>query len=424
MTELDQAVKAREPFAAQLFDQLRAGTHDGVGITRASYGDGEQFAHTLLGECARALGLEVETDVAGNTLMTLPGMDRTAAPMIIGSHLDSVAQGGNFDGAAGVIAGLVATLALRDADLSVPRDVRVMGIRGEEGEWFGESFIGSRCALGTLPRGALDRATRADTGLALHAHMTQAGCNLDAIRAGQASMPPAGLHGFIELHIEQGPVLDEASIAVGLVTGIRGNARLPNARCTGEYSHCGGVPRTHRRDAVVAVAELVSRLDEIWDDCEVAKQDFAFTIGKLFTDANLHAMSKIPGTVDFTLDMRSVDNQFLHEMETRVMELAGSIAQRRGVTFELGDFTRAECGILAPRMLEELREAIDTLGISAMELASGASHDAAAFATAGVPSAMLFIRNANGSHNPHEAMALGDFTAATQVLAWWLAHRL
>lgn len=424
MVELDQAVIARESFAAHLFDQLRAGTHDGVGITRASYGEGEQFAHALLGERARSLGLEVENDAAGNTLMTLPGADRAAPPMIIGSHLDSVAQGGNFDGAAGVIAGLVAALALRDAEVLVPRDVRVMGIRGEEGEWFGESFIGSRCALGTLPPGALDRATRADTGLALHAHMTQAGCDPNAIRAGQVSLPPAGQHGFIEVHIEQGPVLDEASIPVGLVTGIRGNSRLPNARCTGEYSHCGGVPRTHRRDAVVAVAELVSSLDDIWTECEATHQDFAFTVGKLFTDANLHAMSKIPGTVDFTLDMRSVDSRFLDEMDTRVVELADAIAARRGVNFELGHFTRAECGVLAPRMVEELREGIATLGIPAMDLASGASHDAAAFATAGVPTAMLFIRNANGSHNPHEAMALGDFTAATRVLAWWLAHQL
>ena len=424
MIELDRAVKAREAFAADLFDRLREGTHDGVGITRASYGDGEQFAHTLLGTCAQSVDLEVETDAAGNTFMTLPGADRAASAMIVGSHLDSVAQGGNFDGAAGVVAGLVAVLALRDAGVVPVRDIRVMGIRGEEGEWFGESYIGARCALGALPEGALDRARRADTGLELHAHMAAAGCDPEAIRAGLVSLLPAAQYGFIEVHIEQGPVLEEASIPVGLVTGIRGNRRLPGARCVGEYSHCGGVPRSHRRDAVQAVAELLSRLDDIWTECEVAEQDFAFTVGKLFTDANLHAMSKIAGAIDFTLDMRSVDSDFLDVMETRVTKLADDIARRRGVKFELGEFTRADCGVLAPRLCAELREGIDALGIRSLELASGASHDAAAFATAGVPTAMLFIRNANGSHNPHESMSLADFTQATRVLAWWLAHRL
>jgi beta-ureidopropionase / N-carbamoyl-L-amino-acid hydrolase len=424
MVEVDRAVKARESFAAELFERLHAGSHDGVGITRASYGEGEQFAHGLLAERARALDLEVALDAAGNTFMTLPGVEREAAPMIVGSHLDSVAQGGNFDGAAGVVAGLVAALALRDAGVVPPRDIRVMGIRAEEGEWFGESYIGARCALGMLPDGALDGATRSDTGINLHTHMLEAGCDPDAIRRGQMSLPPTEQYGFIEVHIEQGPVLDEAAIPVGVVTGIRGNSRLPGARCIGEYSHCGGVPRSHRRDAVMAVAELALQLDEIWTECEVRGQDFAFTVGKFFTDASFHAMSKIAGAVDFTIDMRSVDSEFLDAMDTRVTQLADTIGARRGVTFELGSFTRAQCGVLTRPMGDQLRNGIEALGINALDMASGASHDAAAFASAGVPTAMLFIRNANGSHNPLESMALGDFTEATRVLAWWLAHHL
>jgi N-carbamoyl-L-amino-acid hydrolase len=111
-------------------------------------------------------------------------------------------------------------------------------------------------------------------------------------------------------------------------------------------------------------------------------------------------------------------------MDERVVELAKDIGRRHSVKFELGDFTRADCGVLAPSMRAELRDGIDTLGIRAIDMASGASHDAAAFATAGVPTAMLFIRNANGSHNPHESMALSDFTEAARILAWWLANRL
>lgn len=424
MIDIDRAVKARESQAADLFDKLRVATYDGVGITRPSYGEGEQIAHNLVREYANSLDLEVGRDAAGNTFMVLPGIDRKAPPVLVGSHLDSVAQGGNFDGAAGVISGLVAVSAFQDAGVIPARDICVMAIRAEEGEWFGVSYIGSRSALGTLPQSALDDASRVDTELTLAEHMVQAGCDPDEIRAGRASLPPNGLHACIEVHIEQGPILDEASIPVGLVTGIRGNSRLPNARCIGEYSHCGGVPRTHRQDAVVSISELVSKLDEIWTECEVVNQDFAFTVGKLFTDSRQHAMSKIAGTVEFTLDMRSLNGGFLKEMESRVVRLAEEIGHRRNVEFELGEFLRVEPGILAPRLLEEFREGVDALGIPAVELGSGASHDAAAFAIAGIPTAMLFIRNANGSHNPHESMELSDFTEATRVLAWWLAHRL
>ena len=422
MRELDQAVKARESLAAHLFDQLNDGTHDSVGITRASYGEGEQFAHDLMKECAESLDLEVQSDAAGNTFMVLPGADRQAPPVIIGSHLDSVAQGGNFDGAAGVIAGLMATSAFQDTGIVPPRDICVMAIRAEEGEWFGVSYIGSRSALGTLPLNTLDKAKRADTKFALHRHMTQSGCNPDALRAGNVSLPPKCQHAFIEVHIEQGPVLAEASIPLGLVTGIRGNSRLPHAHCFGEYSHCGGVPRTHRRDAVVAVVELIERLDAMWSQCERDKQDFAFTVGKLFTDARHHAMSKISGEVQFSLDMRSLDGAFLKEMERRTRELTLNIGQRRSVLFELGEFQHVVPGILSSTIRRQMAEGAQALGIRSMELGSGASHDAAAFASAGIPSAMLFVRNTNGSHNPNEAMALQDLTEATRVLAWWLTH--
>ena len=420
---LEAAVRAREPLAVELFEQLRARTHDGVGITRASYGEGEQLAHGLLADTAGSLGLEVTRDAAGNTFMTLPGSDREAPAVVVGSHLDSVAQGGNFDGAAGVISGLVAAVALRDAAITPTRDVRVMGIRAEEGEWFGVSYIGSRGALGTLPAAVLDGARRVDSGRTLRQHMLESGCKPDLIGSA-VSLPPAQVHAFVEVHIEQGPVLEEAGVAVGVVTGVRGNSRLPGARCMGEFSHCGGVPRTHRRDVVVAVAELITLLDAQWTECERNGRDFAFTVGKLATDVREHAMSKIAGALEFSLDLRSVDASVLTRMEARVAAIAAEVGSRRRVAFSLGDFQRVEPGVLSLQMREELREGARELGVPTLELASGASHDSAAFAIAGVPSAMLFVRNSGGSHNPHESMAIGDLTEATRVLAWWLANRL
>jgi len=407
--------------AGEIFDELAAGTHDGIGITRASYGEGEQFAHDLMARTATALGLEVESDPAGNTYMTLPGADREASSVVVGSHLDSVAQGGNYDGAAGVVSGLVACAAMLEAGVTPARDLRVMGIRAEESAWFGVSYIGSRCALGKLPEGALESAVRSDTGKRLTEHMAEAGCDARALAKGEVYLPPASVHAYLEVHIEQGPVLVEEGLPVGLVTGIRGNRRLPKARCHGEYSHCGGMPRRSRRDAVIATAELVGALDDIWTQCEQDAQDFAFTVGKFVTDANWHAMTKIAGEVNFSLDMRSLDPAFLAGMEERVRCLAAEIAAKRGVRFDLGNYTHAAPGVLDETIRSALQTGIGELEIPSMPIASGASHDAAAFAAAGVPTAMLFIRNDKGSHNPDEAMALDDFMQATRVLAWWLA---
>ena len=405
--------------AADLFDELADATHDGVGITRASYGEGEAFAHGAVARAAQALGLEVETDPACNTYMTLPGTDRTAAPVMIGSHLDSVAEGGNFDGAAGVVAGLTAIAALGRQGAAPDRDIRVMGIRAEESAWFGTSYIGSRAALGALPPGATESSRRADTGRTLAEHMREAGGDPDALDP--PFLDARRVHSFLEVHIEQGPVLVEQDLPVGIVTGIRGNRRLPAARCIGAYSHCGGMPRRSRQDAVMAVTDLIGWLDALWDEREAAGEDFAFTVGKLSTDPARHAMTIVPGECRFSLDMRSLDAAFLDDLEGRLAEAVRDIEARRGVAFELGAPTRAAPGVLDEAIRAGLLDCARHLGVAHNEMASGASHDSAAFAAAGVPTAMIFVRNPNGSHNPDEAMDLDDFMAATDILTRWLA---
>jgi len=405
--------------AADLFDELARATHDGVGITRASYGEGEAFAHDAVARAARALGLEVETDPACNTYMTLAGAERAAAPVIVGSHLDSVAEGGNFDGAAGVVAGLAAIAALRRQGVALRRDIRVMGIRAEESAWFGVSYIGSRAALGALPPGAAETARRVDTGRSLAEHMREAGGDPDALEP--PFLDARRIHAFLEVHIEQGPVLVEQGLPVGVVTGIRGNRRFPAARCIGAYSHCGGMPRRSRQDAVMAVMDLIGWLDALWDAREAAGGDFAFTVGKLATDPARHAMTVVPGECRFSLDMRSLDAGFLDELEGLLAGAAREIEARRRVQFDLGAPTRAAPGVLDEAIRSGLLASARSLGAPHNEMASGASHDAAAFAAAGAPTAMLFVRNPNGSHNPDEAMDLDDFMVAVNILSRWLA---
>jgi N-carbamoyl-L-amino-acid hydrolase len=424
ISQLDAAVVTRQTLAESLFDTMATATAEsgGPGVTRESYSPRETLAHDLIAKTGAALGLEVAQDFAANTYVTLAGTDRSAAPIVIGSHLDSVQNGGNFDGYAGVVAGMVALAAMTDSRWRPTRDIRVMGIRAEESAWFGVSYIGSRSALGQLPDGALETATRADTGRTLADHMRDCGGDPDAIAANKIYLDPAHVHAYLELHIEQGPVLHNEKIPVGIVTGIRGNFRCPDAHVSGEYSHCGGVPRAYRRDAVMAASEFVSGLDALWTASEDNGQDMAVTVGKFFTDSDTHAMTKISGDVRFSLDVRTLDPTFLAKLETQAIDLAADIAKRRDISFDLGSITHAQVGVIDPSIQAALTDGATVLDIPARAIASGAAHDAAAFAAAGVPTAMIFIRNDKGSHNPDEAMELDDFMQGTRILTRWLAQ--
>jgi N-carbamoyl-L-amino-acid hydrolase len=413
------AVMSQKPDVAALFDELRAGSRDGGGVTRDTYGPGEQFAHRLIGARAEAMGLETRRDHAANLFMTLPGADRATPCLMTGSHLDSVGNGGNFDGAAGVIAGLVAMRGLQQLGLRPHCDVTTAAIRAEESVWFQVSYIGSRSAFGVLPAGALE-ARRVDTGRTLAEHMAECGAAVDDVRAGKASLEARSIRAWVELHIEQAPQLVEAGLAVAVGTGVPGNFRYPQVKILGEYAHVG-LPRRFRRDAVLAASEFAIGLDEIWKASDASGRPMAFTIGRFHTDPKEHALTKVAGELTLSLDVRAYDKAHLAELEAAVLDLAREVGRRRGVQFELGARASADVAPSHPQVFAKLMDAARTLGIPAMPLASPASHDTATFTVAGVPSAMLFVRNANGSHNPREVMEIDDFLQAAAVLTHFIA---
>ncbi|MDB5924154.1 MAG: hypothetical protein JWN13_3090 [Betaproteobacteria bacterium] len=422
---LKKAVDAAMPLGIELLETLRTETADRAGVSRETYGPKEQFAHDLLRKAAENLDLETRIDFAGNLYMTLAGSDRSAPGWITGSHLDSVPMGGNFDGAAGVIAGLVALAALRKLGHSPARDITVMGIRAEEASsWFAGSHnghLGSRAALGMLPRSELDGAINSRSGRTLAQHIADAGFDVDAIAAGRQALDRDRYRGYIELHIEQGPVLENRAIPVGIVTGIRGSARLRSARCIGEYTHSGAVPHEYRSDAVLATAELCYQLDREWEAVRKANGDLVFTVGKLYTDSKAHALTKVPGETAFTMDLRSQHLGTLEDMMAKTRALADEIGRRRRVRFELGEFNISPPAIMDASLQAQLSDVARELGIDALALPSGAGHDAQDFAHAGYPAAMIFVRNAHGSHNPHEALDPADLALGTQLLTRFLA---
>jgi N-carbamoyl-L-amino-acid hydrolase len=407
--------------AERLFDELRAATHDGVGITRVAYGEGERTAHAIVRVAAEAAGLETRADPVGNLLMTLPGADRAAKRVLLGSHLDSVRSGGNYDGAAGVLAGLAAVAGMQRAGFVPGRDVTVVALRAEEaGSWFPVSYPGSRGALGLLKPEELS-IRRQDSGRTLAEHMREEGFDPGFVEAGRRTFSAADTAAFLELHIEQGPVLDVEGIPVGIVTGIPGSRRLRAARVVGEYNHSGATPRKYRRDAAIALAELAHRVDERWVELEAQGHVLVCTFCVLATTAEA-GFTKIAGEADFQLDVRSVNPHSVDALMETLYDIVPEIEARRGVRFELGRETSSRAAPMDAGIQAGLVRAAEQLGVKHKAMASGGGHDAAAFVQAGIPAGMVFVRNQNGSHNPNEAMRMEDFSDACTVVTRWAAE--
>lgn len=405
--------------AKRLLEQLATETADPPGVTRASFGSGEARAHAMIVAEAKRLGLEHHHDAIGNLYITLQGRDRSRPCVMIGSHLDSVPHGGNYDGAAGVLAGLAILEALSDAP-APPFDITLMAIRAEEMIWFPEHYLGSRAAFGLLPTDSGTRLKRSDTGMTLEHHMLEAGFQPELIAQQQPTLSASQIQCFLELHIEQGPVLVELGIPVGIVTAIRGNKRYRYCSITGQTSHAGGVPRRCRRDAVLAGAEFISTLEAHWIQLESEGKDLVLTVGEFFTDPHDHGITKVPGHISFTLDFRSADDATLQAFDEKLIDTANSISKDRGVKIDLGNSTHAIDEQMNPALMEELSSAATRCNIPSHHMASGGGHDSAVFASQGIPTAMLFVRNDNGSHNPDEKMDMPDFEAACTVMLEWI----
>jgi len=398
-----------------LFDALREATSDGEGITRDSYGVGESVALDIIEKSARAAGLETERDAGANLVVTLIGREPELPFLACGSHLDSVPQGGNFDGAAGVIAGLAALIRMRAEGVVPRRTIRLYGLRGEESAAFGRAYMGSTALFGGLKSADLD-LRHAVSGETLRDRMRSVGAAVDRIEAGEVLLPPASVAAWLELHIEQGPVLVDRGIPLAIVTGIRGNVRHRVVECIGEAGHSGAVPRSLRHDTVFAVAELLTLLDHAWQSFLTSGSDLVVTAGVLGTEPSEHAIARIPGRMHFSFEARSESQVTLDRYYALFLAGCRRIEAERGVRFVPGPPLHTAPAVMDAGWVERLRGIVRDLDLPDEPMASGAGHDAAVFANAGVPSAMIFVRNEHGSHNPLEAMDMDDFARGAEVL--------
>ena len=407
---------ALQPLAQQLFADIRALTFDGVGVTRASYGEGENACAAYLEKFVRSEGLDVTTDRAGNFIYFDPADTRSTPAIWCGSHLDSVPQGGNYDGLAGVVAGLLVLLAARREGVTLAAPLKVIGFRGEESAWFGKAYMGSGALWGKLTAADLALKRRGDE-VTLRDALAACGADMDAISRQEKLFSPADIRAYLELHIEQGPVMVAREIPVGVVSGIRGNVRHNKIECFGDAQHSGVVPRWLRKDAVFAVSDLIVRLDNHWRALLERGTDLVVTCGVVQTNPAEHSISRVPGYAHFSFEARSKSSDTLEAFYQLVQAEMASIERERGVKFALDRRLTGDPAVTDPLLCELMAKACRTRGIAHERIPSGAGHDAALFANGGVPSGMVFVRNQNGSHNPYEAMELSDFMLGTQVLA-------
>ncbi|MCF0254100.1 MAG: hydantoinase/carbamoylase family amidase [Duodenibacillus sp.] len=404
---------AERAWAEGVFEDARrlSAAPDGQGVTRLGYSRQERAVMDCLAARAEGLGLACSFDGAGNLWMRLES-GRPAEPCVVaGSHADSVPGGGNYDGLAGIVAALCAARRLKSLGVALRRDYCAVALRSEE-----VGLVGSSAMLGRFNR-ALEASAVDAEGRSLGERMTASGVDLARVSGGVPLVDPASVAAWLELHIEQGPrLVSDPVVRTGLVSGICGIICHACVPCRGEAGHAGAVGFAWRHDAAAAVCELASRARALWKARLARGEDMVFTMGLVRTP-EAPAFNKIPGLAEFSLDVRSLDAAVLEGFYADFRELARAIEGEFGVSFGFGEPFRSRPAVSDPALLAALEAAAAEAGVAVCRMPSGAGHDAQSFTAAGIPSAMLFVANANGSHNPREAMAMEDFGRGADVLA-------
>jgi allantoate deiminase len=355
--------------------------------------------HALATGWMKAAGMTIQVDAVGN-LRGLFGSEDSPR-LIIGSHLDTVPNAGAFDGILGVVLGLALVERLRDQALGF--SIEIIGFSEEEGVRFSKPFLSSLALVGELDDDLL--SLKDSQGITVAQAIRDFG--LDPAQIPAARFAPQTF-GYIEFHIEQGPVLESVNKPLGVVSAIVGQSRL-NLSFAGGANHAGTTPMHLRHDALAAAAEWIVAVEEF------AKQDndIVATVGRI--DARPGAGNVIAGDVDATLDLRSADDAVRHATLARLLNLARKAAEKRGVGVHWRQTLDQQAVPMDTRLTERLEQAVRCAEVEPLQMVSGAGHDAMIVATA-LPSCMLFVRTPGGiSHHPDESVLAGDVEAALKA---------
>jgi N-carbamoyl-L-amino-acid hydrolase len=393
------------------------------GMRRPSYSAEEEEAAAFFLEQAKALQIPAYKDGAGNYYFILEGTDPLLPAIVSGSHVDSVPRGGRYDGPAGVVAPFSVLAAFKKQGIKPPHTVCAMIIRGEEGAWFGQVSIGAKLATGELDTEKLQQLHRADTQLSLYDSMQQIGLKPQTLENKSAVFPLRQTACFIELHIEQGPLLKDKNLPVGIVTGIRGNIRYREIKCVGEAGHTGTVPHHMRKDAVRASVYVLHTLEVIFTAMQQQNMDLVFTFPVANTGA-AGAHTTIPYDFRFAIEVRSQSKEVIDKAQAAIEKTIKEAETKFHVRFELPTPIKTLPATMDDKVQTALAQETEKMKLPVFSMPSGAGHDTSVFANAGIPSGMIFIRHNGISHNPEEDMPMDDFTLGTNLLAHFMQKGL
>jgi N-carbamoyl-L-amino-acid hydrolase len=399
--------------AARLRDHLErlsvfgrpAGGSFADGVSRVAYSDadiaGRRFAMDLMANA----GLEPRIDPAGNISARRSGFDPSLAPVLFGSHIDSVPNGGNFDGDAGSMAAIEVIQTLNENHIVTRRPLEVAIWSNEEGVAFNNGIAGSRAAAGRLDPGELDAVWN---GMVKRDAIRKIGG--DPGRIAEAVRAKGSFHCYLELHIEQGGTLERAGFPIGVVEGIVAIDRY-DADIRGFANHAGTTPMPDRHDALLAASYLTVAVNEIVR-AQPGRQ--VGTVGQIAVTPN--APNVVPGRVVQTIELRDLSADKIKALAAQIRDRAAEIARKTGTEIELRQVAHHEPSLATPAVQQSIEAVCATLGLRTMRLPSGAGHDAQAMATLG-PMGMIFVPSVGGvSHSPKELTRWEDCANGATVL--------
>ncbi|WP_232699965.1 Zn-dependent hydrolase [Brevibacillus daliensis] len=372
------------------------------GINRFSYTDDEKRANELIEQYMKSAGLTVHYDTVGNLIGSQGGTENLPT-ILLGSHIDTVPSGGRFDGSLGVLVAIEVIHSLKEQGINLRHPVKVIAFKDEEGTRFGFGMIGSRAIAGTLS--TIDLQRMDEDGVTIEQAIAMYG--FDKKPLSSAKLEDIKL--YLEVHIEQGKVLESNGVAVGNVTGIAGPLWL-KFQLTGLAEHAGTTPMNQRQDALVGASLIIAEVEKITKqyDSSVA------TVGKLIVKPN--GVNVIPGEVEWTIDIRDIDENQRNQVERDIIQFAETIANERQLQLHVTELQRVDpvhCDINIQNVIKESIQEIDETVIS---LPSGAGHDAMQFKEC-FPIGMIFVRSKDGiSHNPKEFTSEEDIEKSAKVL--------
>ncbi|MCP1413788.1 M20 family metallo-hydrolase [Paenarthrobacter sp. A20] len=380
---------------------------EGPGVTRLTYTPEHAAARETLIAAMKAAALSVREDALGNIIGRREGTDPELPAIAVGSHFDSVRNGGMFDGTAGVVCALEAARVLQENGYVNRHPLEFIAIVEEEGARFSSGMLGGRAIAGLVADRELDSLVDED-GVSVRQAATAFGLKPGELQA--AARSAADMRAFIELHIEQGPLLEQEQIEIGVVTSIVG-VRALRVMVKGRSDHAGTTPMHLRQDALVPAALMVREVNRFVN--EIADGTVA-TVGHLTVAPG--GGNQVPGEVDFTLDLRSPHEESLRVLIDRISVMVGEVASQAGVAADVDEFFNLSPVQLAPTLVDAVREAASALEYTHRDISSGAGHDSMFIAQV-TEVGMVFVPSRAGrSHVPEEWTDFDDLRKGTEVV--------